>query len=356
LRLIFDLYDQGRTIAQVSEELFRRGVPSPAGTPRWSRVAVHRVLTDRTYLGDKPWGVHPEGKRWRFRGGAVTETARGDSANQTNHEPLVVEDTHEPLVTREQFGRVRARLAGNRTGRMAKGQEPGKAGRFLLSRLLVCGHCGSLMLGVTRCGRREYLCGGHARYGKTHCHRNTVHEKTLVDFLIATLRQTFLDPENLAELRREMTGRQAADRCEANLRRLKGCVATLDKKIGQATERLALIDLENLADYQGQIKRWRAEREAAQEELRRAETESPVADLEERIALAEKALWELEEALSRDDELRLRQVFLQLVAKVEVHFAHTTPKRRVVCRFDRGILHLRHDEELLLLLPAGCRL
>jgi DNA invertase Pin-like site-specific DNA recombinase len=352
VRLIFELYDRGHTRVQIAAELFRRGVASPGGNDRWSLVAIYRVLTDTTYLGDAPWGKHPEGKHYRYRGGEIVETARGERRNQTNApEGLVVAgESHEPLIDRDLFQRVQARLAGRRH---EKGAPAGATGDKLLSGLLVCGHCGSFMQGSYSGGRRTYFCGGHNRYTRAYCHKNTAREKPLKDFLVATLEATFLDPENIAALRRDLTEELAAAGGESARKRLAAQIAALDRKVRQATERLALIELENLADYQAQLRAWRAERDGLREELARVESASPVAELEERLARAEALLWKLRKALDGGDDLELRDIFQDMVEKVELFWTHRETPTRTLSKLERGILHLKPEGELEILFQAA---
>src|SRR5262249_47975379 len=51
VRLIFTLYDQGRTLCAIAAELYRRGVPTPKGGLHWRRSVIQRILTCRRYLG-----------------------------------------------------------------------------------------------------------------------------------------------------------------------------------------------------------------------------------------------------------------------------------------------------------------
>src|SRR5262249_36058539 len=165
------------------------------------------------------WGVHPQGKRHRFAPGGPRETARGEKGPRRNPADawLVIPDAHEPLVDRDLFERVQARLLKNQA--LVTPQRVG--GAFVLNRLLVCGHCGSFMTGVTGREGRVYVCRGYLNHGLSLCHRNPIRERPLLKFLLRALRDTFLDPENLHRLRQEMAAMMEAEAGPENLGRLR---------------------------------------------------------------------------------------------------------------------------------------
>jgi DNA invertase Pin-like site-specific DNA recombinase len=76
VRFIFRRYDEGATLGQIAAELKGRGVRSPTGNLDWGRPALWRILTNRKYVGDLPWGVRPAGKRHRHGGNGRLEATR----------------------------------------------------------------------------------------------------------------------------------------------------------------------------------------------------------------------------------------------------------------------------------------
>jgi DNA invertase Pin-like site-specific DNA recombinase len=248
VRFIFRRYDEGATLGQIARELFERRVSSPRGGARWSRNVLWELLQKRKYVGDGVWGVKPMGKRHRHGGnGKLTQTQRGAKRQQRlpPSEWIIKPDDHEPIIDRELFERVQARLRGNRERRTPHTG----GGAFVLTRLLICGHCGSYLLGATnRQGQRVYSCGGYIRYGKGHCHLHTTQEAPLLRLLIRKLQDVFLDPDNLQKLRDEVRSQELAARSEDNLERLHKRVTQLDTKIHNGTERLFELPREIIAD------------------------------------------------------------------------------------------------------------
>jgi DNA invertase Pin-like site-specific DNA recombinase len=273
VRLVFSLYDRGWTLGAIAGELYRRGVPSPRGKLRWNRPVISRLLVNRRYTGDWTWGVHASGKCHRYGKGGVRPRARSDKHQDVNppEQWVVRPDAHEPLVSRELFERVQARLRGNR-GRTTP---HAGGGAFALSKLLVCGHCGSFLVGNTVYKRRVYLCGGYLAHGKSFCGRNCVPERLALNALVRQLQRAFLDPDNLQRLRQEMAALEAEQQSDDNRRRLRDQADALARKIDKGTENLLELSRDRIRGAEAKLREWEGEREGVLRELDRIERKSP---------------------------------------------------------------------------------
>jgi hypothetical protein len=247
---------------------------------------------------------------------------------------------------------VQARLKANRG--MTTPHRNG--GEFLLSRLLVCGHCGCSMVGV-KVGKkgRLYICRGYMAHGKGFCNRNSVHEDVAFNAILAKLRDAFLDPANLDALRAEVKAIEEARRGDASLRRLRDRVDDLSRKIDQGNENLAILPPDRLPGVVAKVRELEAQRQAAQDELRRAQDESPVERLEDRIKAAEEALWTLQEALEAEDWPLLRQVVREMLVKVVFFWTHERKGNATFSRLHRGELYPQTDEGAFQLSPSAAR-
>jgi site-specific DNA recombinase len=139
VRRIYRLYTEDRlgTIA-IAQQL--RAEQSPAPSAGWGHPAVHRVLTNPTYLG-----------RLRWRG---EDFASG-------HEPLIDPDTFRQAQTiLSERGEDASRRRGNRSD-------------FLLSGVIRCGHCGRAYIGMSAHGKggtyHYYACTARQKYGPKAC-------------------------------------------------------------------------------------------------------------------------------------------------------------------------------------------
>jgi DNA invertase Pin-like site-specific DNA recombinase len=355
VKLIFRLYDQGNTLCGVADELYRRGVASPHGKARWTRPVIQRILLNRRYVGDFTWGVRSSGKCHRYaRKDGYSKTTRGARTQQVNpsEEWIVRPDAWEPLVDRETFERVQARLKGNRDATTPHRN----GGDFLLSRLLVCGHCGCSLVGV-KVGptTRQYICRGYMAHGKGFCNRNSIHEYVALKTILAKLKAAYLDPDNLKTLRTEVAVLEAEQQSDANLRRLRGRVDDLTRKIDQGNENLLILPADRLPGAAAKLREFEAQRQTAQEELRRAETESPVERLEERIRQAEEALWTIHEALDAEDWPLMRRVLRDMLVKVVFFWKHEQRGNATFSRLHRGELYPQTDEGVSELSPPAGR-
>jgi site-specific DNA recombinase len=345
VRFIFKRYDEGATLGQISRELYERGVRSPRGHARWSRSPLWELLQKRAYVGDAVWGVTPTGKRHQHAGnGKLAETRRGSKRRKRlpSSEWIVKSDDHEALIDRDLFERVQARLRGNQQN---KTPHVG-GGEFALTRLLVCGHCGSFLVGRTQKGKRIYCCGGYVRFGKDHCNQHTLQEMPLLRLLISKLQGLFLDPDNLQKLRDEVRAQEMANRSEVNLERLRKRASQLAGKIERGMERFLDVPKELIAEASATLARLKRERAEALEEIERAQRESPADDLDRVIAEAEKALWTLQDALKREDWPLLRQVLRETFNRVELYWTHQKHPKLVRSRLERGVIYLRPQKEL----------
>ena len=119
VRRIYRLYGEDRlgTIA-IAHQL--RAEHAPAPTAGWGHPAVHRVLTNPTYLGRI---------RWRNQ----------DFASE-----------HEPLIDPDTFQQAQAILAERGTD---ASRRRGNRSDFLLSGVIRCGHCGRAYIGMSAHGK-----------------------------------------------------------------------------------------------------------------------------------------------------------------------------------------------------------
>jgi site-specific DNA recombinase len=352
VRLAFRRYAEGATLWELADELYRRGVPSPLGAARWTRTVIQRMLSNRRYVGDWTWGVHPQGKRHRYTG-SLRQSARGERRPRQNAPDawIVLPGAHEPLIDRETFERVQARLRDNqkRTGKKRA------AGNFALGGLLVCGHCGSRMVGATQRGRRMYVCGAYLLHATRGCHKNWIAEAAITDLLIRKLQEAYLDPARLQELREEMARVEAEQRADDNLDRLRRRVETLDRQISQGTERLLLLPADRVPGAAAKLREWEGERDEVKAELRRAETSSPVESLEACIQTAEKLLWNLQDCLKAEDTPLLRELFREMIDHVELHWTHRKAGALTRSAFHRGVIHPASSGERSYMFPSAGR-
>jgi site-specific DNA recombinase len=122
VRLIYDLYAyKNHTIDMIMEHLRREGIAYLPSIPKWNRATVHRILRDRSYVGE------------------------------VFYQDVWYPGTHEHLVDRQTWGRVQCLLGD----KQRRSHELTFAGE-----LIRCGHCGSPITGecvVKKATGRQYV-------------------------------------------------------------------------------------------------------------------------------------------------------------------------------------------------------
>ncbi len=182
VELVFDLYVHKRLGSHaIANRLNASGLRTRAGKP-WSYKAILTMLRNRTYLGF----VH-------FR-------------------DVWTKGEHRPLVPESLFDGAQALLV-ERGEDVAKRAANGSD--YLLTGLVVCGHCRRHFTGTAARGRnatyRYYTCAGRQRYGTDTCGADRLPAGALDDAIVAALVTTFSDTDLFARAAAEARGRAGAD-------------------------------------------------------------------------------------------------------------------------------------------------
>jgi site-specific DNA recombinase len=163
VRRIYHLYIEDRlgTIA-IAHQL--RAEHAPAPSAGWGHPAVHRVLTNPTYLGRI---------RWR------------DQDFLSTHEPLIDQSTFEQAqAILTERGNDASRRRGNRSD-------------FLLSGVVRCGHCGRAYIGMSARGKgglyHYYACTARQKYGPKACQGQRISREKLETAVLHQLTGIYRD-------------------------------------------------------------------------------------------------------------------------------------------------------------------
>jgi DNA invertase Pin-like site-specific DNA recombinase len=350
VRWIYDVIaNHGWTVGQVVRELALRGVKPPRGnghgktkeTGLWDKNTVRRLVRRRCYCGDQRWNETGNGKYSELRGGEVVAVAAGNRRWRVHAEAdmVLVKDAEciTPLVDRDLWRRANTALEGNR-----KMTNPRPAGqpRHLFTHLLVCADCGGYMVGKTdRKGTRYYICPTYQRQGKHACHANRVNEADIEAKVCEVLEREYLNPDRLEALRQSMTQKLRAMRDAGEVKQLQKQVAELSARIDRGNENLAILPPDRIAGVVAKVREWEGQRDQLQARAR--QLQEGEAEIAQTIKLAEGHLWRLREALQSGGSARVRSVYREMIAKVELHFAHRRAGKLTVSKFVKGVLFLR---------------
>ena len=127
VRLIFQLFLEGKTPAGICRQLDESGIPTPSGKQKWSQTTVNSILRNEKYKGDallqKRFTVDFLTKRMKTNTGEVPQ--------------FYVEGSHTAIVSPREFDMVQAEIERR------KGIGGHYSGSSAFSSKLVCADCGA---------------------------------------------------------------------------------------------------------------------------------------------------------------------------------------------------------------------
>jgi DNA invertase Pin-like site-specific DNA recombinase len=329
VRFVFDaIANRGWSLRRVCRELEARGVKPPVGNGYgknkgkglWSTGTIHRWLFQRKYIGDLPWNQRHAGKYSAWKNGAVEQTVTNKRRTYRHGKEdwIVAPDLIPPLIDRDTFIRAQAALAASQNR-----SSPSRGLRYLFTHLLVCGDCGAFLRGGPDRVHKEqkaYLCGKYKEYGAAACYHNLVHEKPLLQSVLAVLLDDVLNPARLDEYEKLAMRQLEAERDKGGVDRLKKQIGKLERDIAQGNVNLGRLPEDCLADVVAAIRGWKKERDELLARLK--ELEGGASETKEILDEARRQLWRLREALEGDDEEAQATVIREVVSKIEVRFTH----------------------------------
>jgi DNA invertase Pin-like site-specific DNA recombinase len=363
VRLIFRLYgEEGLSIENVCEELYRRGIPSPRGRARWTKQTVSHMLANRRYVGDMPWNEGSKSKYTEATGGELRQYGRR-AKQWRRHDAadfIVTEGTHEPLIDRDLYQRVQRRLAANRLtpaelpegAKKRQRRKPGpRTGHprkhYALAGLLICANCGGRMTAyTTRGGDVRYHCCTYSNYGGAACTPNGVKESTIKDKLLSYIEKDILNPDGLAELheRRRREHERLKKEAPALLEGLRRQAADLSAKIDGLTGKMAIIaevDPEGVRHHAATIRGWREQRERIESEIAEALRPSELVQLDVAVEQMRDYLGKLRDVMDNGDPRRVRLLLAELIDRIELSFTAEKKAKYVRSKFTAGMIYIR---------------
>lgn len=133
VNLIYDKYDEMQSIIQVVKYLNSQGVKTKRGYD-FSATTVHKVLTNKFYVGDLVYNKHDE----RNTGNSSTKSVRDES------EWIVIEDHHPAIIERWRQERTIAALSSRNFANVSY-KTYQRRNTHIFAGLIQCGMCGKGM-------------------------------------------------------------------------------------------------------------------------------------------------------------------------------------------------------------------
>ncbi|MEG0999242.1 MAG: recombinase family protein, partial [Clostridiales bacterium] len=186
---IFDMYDSGKTQAEIIRELKKSGYKTQKGCD-FNSSAITRIIKNRKYIGEYRW-----------------------------HD-IFIEDGMPQIIDKEIFERCQGRMERNKSGPQKKYRENSE--NFMLTGKLYCGLCGDGMCGDSGTGKKGYTYYYYTCSGKKHlkgCKKKSVPKDFLEKSVIATTISIVLQDnviDYIAKRAVELQKKERADKSELN--------------------------------------------------------------------------------------------------------------------------------------------
>ncbi len=318
-----------RSARSLAVELNKRGVPAPNGGV-WDYTHIKNILQNPVYTGMLAWGRRRAGLYHHVGGDGELVSARNITGDNLRA-PILVPNNHPALVDQAMFDAVQAKVAARSR------VHGGPFRKYLLSGILRCGHCGSIMVGAGqgggRTGRRfSYYKCQRARVSGT-CNNYAVRTEVIEAAVMEHFREVWLSPAGQTALRKaiEKVGRQRDRERPNRVKELETRLADLDRQIARGKQNLLLVEPADVPDLQQILAGWRQERDATQiaiEAERTRDIQSPKLDADDVLA----ELNHLEQHLTSDCAALAKAAFSRVFKSVTLYWKPINNRYRALER------------------------
>ncbi len=194
VKRIFEMRANGVGYVGIADILNDEGIPCPKRgrwknkDQKWTGVSILGIIQNPAYVGERVYNrlsfskILAKEKGWDLRGKWFNEKS----------EWIVVADAHPAIVSRELFEKANAQTEP----RPVKPNQHYYRSTYLLTGLVKCVHCGFSYQGYHHkpTGNKYYIDGGYVNKGKSVCSWYSIRQDKLEDFILSSIKQTFLDP------------------------------------------------------------------------------------------------------------------------------------------------------------------
>ena len=175
VHLIYELFLDGLSFTRIKNALESRGKLTAMGNQIWSESNIKSILKNEKYVGDVLL-------QKTFTADCITKKVVKNNGERPMY---LVTKHHAPIIDRDTFNRVQQELARRSSKRKISDKtktEQGKySGKYALSELLICGHCGTPYRRRvwSRNGKKKIVwrCSNRLTNGTKHCKKSETLEE-----------------------------------------------------------------------------------------------------------------------------------------------------------------------------------
>ena len=165
--MIYELFLDGLSFTRIKNALESKGKLTAMGNQIWSESNIKSILKNEKYVGDVLL-------QKTFTADCITKKVVKNNGERPMY---LVTDHHTPIVDRDTFNRVQQELARRTSKRKisdkTKTEQDKYSGKYALSELLICGHCGTPYRRRvwSRNGKKQVVwrCISRLEHGKKYC-------------------------------------------------------------------------------------------------------------------------------------------------------------------------------------------
>lgn len=174
VREIFERFNNGMKKSDIAHMLIERGVKTTKGYDVWTNTAVHRILTNRNYTGDKL--THEKVRDY---------LQDGYKRNSGTEKQYLIENSHPAIISRETFNQAQSLLEKYNSKFQARKYSP-KNRETPLSKRITCGLCDNNY----QHSKATWIC--RRRKASQHlCNSEKITEKELLKMTIRGFQQRY---------------------------------------------------------------------------------------------------------------------------------------------------------------------
>lgn len=190
--MIFQMYAQGSSYADILAEVHKTGITGKLGRPI-EKNTLHYILKNKRYTGLFLWGEY-EMRHMRKWVGRKRE--EGDD------QIISIPDAIPRIVPQDIAAAVEARMSKNKKNRLNHSSKKNEGRFYLLSGLIRCGECGGPLCGVTNTSKgieyKKYVCINKRK--QRACAARDIRADKLENYILNLLRTRVLTEEFLSAM------------------------------------------------------------------------------------------------------------------------------------------------------------
>lgn len=172
VKMIFNLYEELQSLLFVARTLNEKNITTKSKNA-WTAMAIHKILTNKFYIGYYVYNVHSPGNR---------------SQLNDENEWITIPFHHEAIISPEQFDRVGLSLKRNKRGGNERGETHANKNVHTFAGMLKCGVCDANMSATLDRRRANgwrpsiYACSKR-RHNSSACNNKYVSDATIGPFV-----------------------------------------------------------------------------------------------------------------------------------------------------------------------------